>query len=97
MLPLNNMSLNTAILAVSLFLFLFPVLIPKEKPPITVVGDVGGRIAIIVVRASCVCVVYLGNCISVFSCINYIVSVTGERTTERSREEAAAVSADVGG
>ncbi|XP_026021927.1 phosphoribosyl pyrophosphate synthase-associated protein 2 isoform X1 [Astatotilapia calliptera] len=25
-----------------------PVLIPKEKPPITVVGDVGGRIAIIV-------------------------------------------------
>lgn len=24
-------------------------LIPKEKPPITVVGDVGGRIAIIVV------------------------------------------------
>lgn len=26
-------------------------LIPKEKPPITVVGDVGGRIAIIVVRA----------------------------------------------
>lgn len=28
----------------------FPVLIPKEKPPITVVGDVGGRIAIIVVR-----------------------------------------------
>ncbi|XP_053708455.1 phosphoribosyl pyrophosphate synthase-associated protein 2 isoform X1 [Synchiropus splendidus] len=27
---------------------LFPVLIPKEKPPITVVGDVGGRIAIIV-------------------------------------------------
>ena len=31
------------------FLFLFPVLIPKEKPPITVVGDVGGRIAIIVV------------------------------------------------
>lgn len=23
-------------------------LIPKEKPPITVVGDVGGRIAIIV-------------------------------------------------
>lgn len=25
-------------------------LIPKEKPPITVVGDVGGRIAIIVVR-----------------------------------------------
>lgn len=33
--------------------FVFPsfsVLIPKEKPPITVVGDVGGRIAIIVVR-----------------------------------------------
>lgn len=30
---------------------LFAVLIPKEKPPITVVGDVGGRIAIIVVRA----------------------------------------------
>ncbi|XP_072224386.1 phosphoribosyl pyrophosphate synthase-associated protein 2 isoform X1 [Leuresthes tenuis] len=28
--------------------FVFPVLIPKEKPPITVVGDVGGRIAIIV-------------------------------------------------
>lgn len=27
-----------------------PVLIPKEKPPITVVGDVGGRIAIIVAR-----------------------------------------------
>ena len=26
-------------------------LIPKEKPPITVVGDAGGRIAIIVVRA----------------------------------------------
>nr|XP_042139293.1 phosphoribosyl pyrophosphate synthase-associated protein 2 [Peromyscus maniculatus bairdii] len=26
-----------------------PMLIPKEKPPITVVGDVGGRIAIIVV------------------------------------------------
>ncbi|CAL8236246.1 unnamed protein product [Boreogadus saida] len=25
-----------------------PLLIPKEKPPITVVGDVGGRIAIIV-------------------------------------------------
>ncbi|PNJ02078.1 PRPSAP2 isoform 28, partial [Pongo abelii] len=25
-----------------------PMLIPKEKPPITVVGDVGGRIAIIV-------------------------------------------------
>ena len=24
----------------------------KEKPPITVVGDVGGRIAIIVVRAA---------------------------------------------
>lgn len=31
------------------FLFFLPVLIPKEKPPITVVGDVGGRIAIIVV------------------------------------------------
>uniref|UniRef100_A0A8C8VTR8 Phosphoribosyl pyrophosphate synthase-associated protein 2 n=1 Tax=Peromyscus maniculatus bairdii TaxID=230844 RepID=A0A8C8VTR8_PERMB len=29
-----------------------PMLIPKEKPPITVVGDVGGRIAIIVVRSS---------------------------------------------
>ncbi|XP_028268692.1 phosphoribosyl pyrophosphate synthase-associated protein 2 isoform X1 [Parambassis ranga] len=28
--------------------FVFAVLIPKEKPPITVVGDVGGRIAIIV-------------------------------------------------
>uniref|UniRef100_F6VDC9 Phosphoribosyl pyrophosphate synthase-associated protein 2 n=2 Tax=Equus caballus TaxID=9796 RepID=F6VDC9_HORSE len=28
--------------------FIRPVLIPKEKPPITVVGDVGGRIAIIV-------------------------------------------------
>lgn len=27
-------------------------LIPKEKPPISVVGDVGGRIAIIVVSAS---------------------------------------------
>lgn len=25
-------------------------MMPKEKPPITVVGDVGGRIAIIVVR-----------------------------------------------
>lgn len=39
------------LLTVSLcvFLFGFPVLIPKEKPPITVVGDVGGRIAIIVV------------------------------------------------
>ncbi|KAM6905191.1 LOW QUALITY PROTEIN: phosphoribosyl pyrophosphate synthase-associated protein 2-like [Xenentodon cancila] len=31
-----------------LSLTLFAVLIPKEKPPITVVGDVGGRIAIIV-------------------------------------------------
>ncbi|XP_033500617.1 phosphoribosyl pyrophosphate synthase-associated protein 2 isoform X1 [Epinephelus fuscoguttatus] len=31
-----------------LCVLLFPVLIPKEKPPITVVGDVGGRIAIIV-------------------------------------------------
>lgn len=31
-------------------ILLFSVLIPKEKPPITVVGDVGGRIAIIVVR-----------------------------------------------
>lgn len=28
----------------------FPVMMAKEKPPITVVGDVGGRIAIIVVR-----------------------------------------------
>lgn len=32
------------------FMFVFAVLIPKEKPPITVVGDVGGRIAIIVVQ-----------------------------------------------
>lgn len=32
-------------------LYFFSVLIPKEKPPITVVGDVGGRIAIIVVSA----------------------------------------------
>lgn len=31
-------------------LFLSPVMMAKEKPPITVVGDVGGRIAIIVVR-----------------------------------------------
>lgn len=36
------------------------VMMAKEKPPITVVGDVGGRIAIIVVRAmrhasSCSC------------------------------------------
>ncbi|KAM9393714.1 phosphoribosyl pyrophosphate synthase-associated protein 2 isoform 1-T1 [Pholidichthys leucotaenia] len=30
------------------YVFFFLVLIPKEKPPITVVGDVGGRIAIIV-------------------------------------------------
>lgn len=33
--------------------FFFPsslVMMAKEKPPITVVGDVGGRIAIIVVR-----------------------------------------------
>lgn len=30
--------------------FLFLVMMAKEKPPITVVGDVGGRIAIIVVR-----------------------------------------------
>ncbi len=36
----------------SFFVFLFlTVLIPKEKPPITVVGDVGGRIAIIVVSS----------------------------------------------
>lgn len=34
----------------TLKLLSFSVLIPKEKPPITVVGDVGGRIAIIVVR-----------------------------------------------
>lgn len=46
------MSLNAAMFTISLcVLLLFPVLIPKEKPPITVVGDVGGRIAIIVVRA----------------------------------------------
>lgn len=33
------------------FVFLFlAVMMAKEKPPITVVGDVGGRIAIIVVR-----------------------------------------------
>lgn len=31
-------------------LFIFSVMMAKEKPPITVVGDVGGRIAIIVVR-----------------------------------------------
>lgn len=36
----------------ALKILLFPVLIPKEKPPITVVGDVGGRIAIIVVRTA---------------------------------------------
>lgn len=46
--------------------FLFPVLIPKEKPPITVVGDVGGRIAIIVVRdlslvCSSICTYYLNR------------------------------------
>lgn len=29
----------------------FAVMMAKEKPPITVVGDVGGRIAIIVVRS----------------------------------------------
>lgn len=53
-LPLNSRSLNTAFFTVShclSFLLLYSVLIPKEKPPITVVGDVGGRIAIIVVRA----------------------------------------------
>lgn len=43
------MSLDVAALTLSLLLFPFLVLIPKEKPPITVVGDVGGRIAIIVV------------------------------------------------
>lgn len=32
------------------FVFLPIVMMAKEKPPITVVGDVGGRIAIIVVR-----------------------------------------------
>lgn len=31
-------------------MFVFIVMMAKEKPPITVVGDVGGRIAIIVVR-----------------------------------------------
>lgn len=31
-------------------MFVFLVMMAKEKPPITVVGDVGGRIAIIVVR-----------------------------------------------
>lgn len=30
--------------------FVLPVMMAKEKPPITVVGDVGGSIAIIVVR-----------------------------------------------
>ena len=30
-------------------MFSFPGLLPKEKPPLNVVGDVGGRIAIIVV------------------------------------------------
>lgn len=45
----SHMSLNIATLTVSPCVFVFPVLIPKEKPPITVVGDVGGRIAIIVV------------------------------------------------
>lgn len=34
----------------NLLKFLFLVMMAKEKPPITVVGDVGGRIAIIVVR-----------------------------------------------
>ena len=32
--------------------FCLAVMMAKEKPPITVVGDVGGRIAIIVVRAA---------------------------------------------
>lgn len=45
--PLQNNTQCSRVEAVS---FLFSVLIPKEKPPITVVGDVGGRIAIIVVR-----------------------------------------------
>ena len=33
------------------FFFLFSGLLPKEKPPLNVVGDVGGRIAIIVVSS----------------------------------------------
>lgn len=45
--PVTAVSHNLLYLTVSFFI---PVLIPKEKPPITVVGDVGGRIAIIVVR-----------------------------------------------
>lgn len=46
---INGKRQPLAALTVCLLLFPFLVLIPKEKPPITVVGDVGGRIAIIVV------------------------------------------------
>lgn len=48
-----NLTLNVHvdILTLSVFCsFCLPVMMAKEKPPITVVGDVGGRIAIIVVR-----------------------------------------------
>lgn len=54
------------------FIFL-SVMMAKEKPPITVVGDVGGRIAIIVVRLStfffdvfCIIVKYLLCAESIF-------------------------------
>lgn len=37
------------------------VMMAKEKPPITVVGDVGGRIAIIVVRNSFLLLYVISN------------------------------------
>ena len=44
-------------------IFYFSAMAAKEKPPINVVGDVGGRIAIVVV-SSCIlfrCALLLGN------------------------------------
>lgn len=46
-------------------MFVFIVMMAKEKPPITVVGDVGGRIAIIVVRNFC-CIFGLGISVTNF-------------------------------
>lgn len=48
--------------------FLFLVMMAKEKPPITVVGDVGGRIAIIVVRYT-----FLSICYTTENKVNFSV------------------------
>lgn len=56
-------------------------LIPKEKPPITVVGDVGGRIAIIVVRAP-----LLSLLVVIFTLVSlsaHLVNRAGDRAMAR--------------